>query len=75
MTSVTLVETEDDKYAQIIRLLLTHPSFYVNKHDYMCQTTLCIACDMFVQSQFRAQLLLSDKRGDVHSDDNVEIQH
>ena len=63
------------KHAQIVRLLLAHPSFDVSKQNNKCQTVLRMACDMFVHSHVGAQLLLIDNRCDVIFDENVEIQH
>ena len=69
MTAVRLVESEDDKYAKIVRLLLAHPSIDVNKQNEEEETALHTACGFGTKSHIGAQLLLIDEKCDVNLKD------
>ena len=66
MKAATLVNSEDDKHAKIVRLLLAHPRIDVNRQNWYGETALHKACAGFLRSSVGVQLLLTDERLDVN---------
>ena len=69
MTAVKWVRSDDDQYAEIIRLLLAHPHININMKSANWnnnQTALHKASVADIKSHVGAQLLISDKRCDVN---------
>ena len=66
MTAVRYVKSEDDKHAEIIRILLDHPSIDVNKKNKSGQTALHGSSFAHVGTE----LLLRDKRCESNLQDD-----